>query len=361
MAYGFETYTAGGVLTSGQSMVGGRVFIGIISKIADLVHNTVTTYTYPDVPGGSYLRVYQVGAGEHSWVIGTNGSSQATVTLTSTYKTPSLIASTPITTLLVFATKTTEPSYGIETTNDAGDRIVSTLFPAPEYLGKVTFSSTPSSSWDAAEAGYWAYSHITSSSLGSGRNRIILWALTDNAGDCWFNGTTFVASSVSGAYNITAQYIRPPATSYTMPTAYVFALDGLSSSSDAYGIRVYNAAGAMTFDGGLRHMDIRAIETTLAYPTTTGSSNTYSFSSLSGTPAILVPMYQKETWVWTSGQLFSTGKRWVGGVRKNGTTLYSRLTCRDPLYEDNPSITGTVYWGQATGLMQAVVDASVLP
>jgi hypothetical protein len=334
-----------------QTMPGGRVFVDKIVRDRETT-GIVTTYTYANVAAGSHLRVLQVGAGAHSWVVGTS-SGQATVTLTAVNSATGRAATT---TLYVFAAVTNEPTFGIQLTNDSGERTASTVYPCPEFVGRVTFSGTPSSTTDMEEDGYWRYTHTTSTSIGSGRNRIVLWKLPSNAGDVWFRGTNFIEDSVTGAYNISASYYTPVGTPYTVPEAFVFALDGLVSSGATYGIRLYDPTGVLLFDGAKDHMVIKGYETTVDYPTSTGITNTYAgLATMTGTPAFFVPGYQRE--VWTNNGLVSQGQFYSGTVRKNGSTLYTKLI-RTGKDNDDALLGITYEFGLSTNITQVVVDAT---
>jgi hypothetical protein len=358
MAYGTEVKLASGKVTTNQTLPGGRVFLGLLVRSKETA-GTVTVYTYPDVPGGSNLRVLQVGAGAHVWSAGTNGSGQATMTLTALTTRDTGFSPIPQTRLYVFTVATNEPDYGISMVNDAGERTVSGLFPAAEFLGKITFSSTPSSSYDVYEGTYWRFNHTSApTSLGAGRTRMILWSLPNTTDDVWFTGTPFLSSAGTGSYSLNASYIRDPGTAFTMPEAFMFAIDGISPSAETYGMQVFNPSGQLTYDAGLDHMILRGYETGLSYPTSPGTINSFSASYFSGnTPAFSIPTFAKETWS-SAGQV-SNGKYYTGGVRRNGSTLESRLVKTDVMFEDIGGITGTYYYGAVSNLPQLVVDSTL--
>jgi hypothetical protein len=351
--YGINVLRSDGVAIASQSMPGGRIFLQKIDRAVETA-GTVTAYTYSLVPGGTYLRVVQVGRGAHSWATGTDGSGNATLTLTANAND----GSQPNTTLYVFATKTTEPNYGILMVNDAGERTVSSVYPCAEFLGKFTFSSTPDLSSNIAAIGgsaYTEYTHYsTASTLGSGRERLVLWSLPSTANDVWFVGDNFIPATVTTSYQLAAKIYRAPATSWTMPEAFVFALTGMSASSGNYGMRVYNASGGLMFDAGLSHMIVKGYETTLGYPST--GTSTITASSFTGiTPAISIPDYE----VWQgapNGTSTSLVSDWRGVVRRNGTTLYGKRVCLESA--TGPRLTYTYDEGLYASLTQLVVSAT---
>lgn len=354
MAYGIQVVRADGTAIVNQTMPGGRLFVDKVVRNKE-TPGTVTTYTFPDVSSGTYLKVVSVGPGSHTWTTGTSGGS-ATLTLTAT-NSPPLRSATTV--LFVFTTQTVEPDFGIMTVNDAGERTISSIFPCPEFLGKVTFSPTPTSSTDMAENGFVMYNHVSTSSLGAGRNRMILWSLPDNTNDCWFTtSNSFIDSSFTGTYNLTASFITTPGTGYTVGVAYIFALDGLTTGANPYGLRVYDQAGAVTFDSSYKLMVIKGIDNELDYPDVSDVINTYTgLSFMAGaTPAFLVPLFKKE--VWTITGFTSHGSLYSGALRKNGSTLYSRLIKTDTDSDDVNLFTGTFLFGDNTDIVQVAVTAA---
>lgn len=339
--YGTALYKANGSTPLiNQGLAGGSLYLATVSVAA----GSSQTFTYADVPGGAYLRVMLVQAGGHSFSIGTNGSGQATVTFsangTSSYATIAFI----------FATQTTEPSYGVSLINDDGERLVSTLFGVPEFLGAVTTSGSLAS-------GYWT----ASTSLGAGRKRMILWKIPDTTYIA-FQGDCYVADSVTGSYTLTCKSFTFTGSESMpfAPVAYVFALDGLSAGSESYGMRVFTASGAVTFDSGKQMLALL-------------KSQTYSFgdsitiSSMSGiTPAVLLP---SPTAQYGSSSSYFAGydtitgdplygyilSNYYGTLRKNGTTLYTAYTYVDAGTSWTPN---DFYNGQGTGLVTIVTDSA---
>jgi hypothetical protein len=352
MTYGLLTQRPNGMPLIDPTLIGGRVYVGKYTAAA----GASASYTFPNIPGHGRLRVLQIAAGGHSYALSTNGSGQAVITFT-----PYSQTSSRSTTVFLFTTYTTEPDYGVLTTNDAGQRTVSGLFPVPEFLGKVTFSNTPSSSYDTADGTYWVYDHLSATSLGAGRERLVLWSLPENTYDCWFKGTTNISNTVTGSFNLRARFIRAPTDPYSMPEAFVFALDGLTTSSDTYGIRVFDQSGNITFDSGRDHMVIKGFETTVDYPSSSGSTLTFpglSTLTASNVPVMLIPSYGKDVWARITASS-STEKSYEAGVRRVGSTLYTRLVLLSTAYEDIGGTTHTNEWGVRTDLMQLVLDGAL--
>lgn len=326
-----------------QGLSGGTLYVDTITVAA----GTSQTFTYSSVPGGANLRVMLVDAGAHSFSVGTNGSGQATVTVTYVPGYNSGYA----TTLFVFCTLTTEPSYGVELINDAGERLVSSIFPVPEFLGAVTATYTGGGSWP----GYWG----ATTSLGAGRKRMILWKIPDTS-EASFQGTCYVADTVTGSYTLSCKAFSNTAESFAAPVAYIYALTGLQASSDTYGMRVYTAAGAVTFDSGRQMLSLLKAQTYSFY-------DSPSIPSMSGlSVALLLPSINAQyaassqymigidgitgEIIW--GYLYALS---FGTIRKNGTTLYTDYRVVDGGSGSSPI---DVYNGQDTGLLTVITNTA---
>ena len=277
MAYGFQVNKSGTSIAD-NVMIGGRIYVDLIYKETE-TSGTTTTYTYTAVPGHTKLRIQQVGGGTHTYALSTNGSGQAVITLTATAN-PSTL-SVPFTLLLVFATETTETGYGVLTTNDAGERIISAVYPVPEFIGKLTFGGTATSSYGTGEGSYVYNNHRATSSIGASRERFILYAMPQTNEDVWITAPSHISSAVSGSFDLDIGVITPSGTPYYLPEAYIFGLTGLTASSDAYGMRVLDDVGNVTFDSGRNHLVLAGLENIASYPTSTGTINSFAPTSLS--------------------------------------------------------------------------------
>lgn len=339
--YGTAVYRANGTTPLiNQGLSGGSLYLDTI----EIAAGGSTSRTYPDVPGGSYIRVMLVQAGAHSYTIGTNGSGQATLSVNYT------ATSSGTTVLFVFATQTTEPTYGISLINDAGERLVSGIFPVPEFLGAVTTTFGGAS----GISGYWS----ASTSLGAGRKRMILWKIPDTT-DTGFQGTCYVSDTVTGSYSVMATAYGSDTLS-AAPVAYVFAVTGLNTGTESYGIRVYNASGGITFDSGKGMLALLKSQTY-------NNSDSMTVSQMSGiTPLILLPsptaQYGSSS-MYFAGYDTITGEplygyiyfTYVATLRKNGTTLYSVYK----FWESGSGWTPNDYFnGQDTGLVTIVSDSA---
>ena len=355
MSYGLEILRNDGTKIVSDTMPGGRCFVQVLT-LATQTLGTTSTYTFSNVPGGESLRLYTMKAGMHSWSTGTNLSGQAVLNVTA-YGTFPAIQSR----LLVFAVKTTESfsnDIGISLVNDQGERTVSALYPCSEFLGKVTLNSTPTTTATTADGYNW-YTHDLSTSLGANRTRFILWNLPSNSDDTWYAGDAYVSSGTSGSYSLQMQ-VATKAGSYTLPEGFVFGLDGISASSDTYGVRIYDAGSSLTFDAGLDHMVIKAIEQGIAFDTS-GATNTYTLSSLgSGTPAYSLPPFYSERWTADPNPLNISSHVVIkqGFIKRDGSDYKTQvITLQDYTEDSRKNINWT--WGVTSGLVVLVVNSAL--
>ena len=96
-------------------------------------------------------------------------------------------------------------------------------------------------------SGYVKREYRTSTVTASG-NFIVMWTLPNSTADVWYNFETSTTSM--GGYLTLWVYANSTGVdlTYTLPTGYLFAISSLPASTDAYGLRLFNAAGTKTFD-----------------------------------------------------------------------------------------------------------------
>lgn len=351
MSYGIKIKRNDGTEILNDTMPGGRVFLQDLS-LPTQTSGTTSTYTYANVPGGECLRLYTMKSGMHTWTTGTNNLGQATINVTAYGTFPNIQSR-----LLAFAVKTSETfsnSIGLSIVNDQGERTVSALYPCAQFLGKLTLQNSPWDSGTTADGYNWYKHSINSTSSGSGRTRFILWNLPSNADDTYYSGDSYVSSATSGSYTVDMT-VATTAGSYTLPEGFLFALDNITASSDTYGLRIYDAGGNLTFDAGLDHMVIKAIESGISYD---GTFTLSSFSS--GTPAFSHFPYYSEKWTADPNPLNISSNVIIkqGFAKRNGTSLITKLITMQNYTEDSRrNINWT--WGVKTGLITLVVDSSL--
>lgn len=358
MAFGMETYNSNGTIKYvSPDTVSGRIFVDLISKTPDATSGTQTHYTYAAVSSHTSLILYNIGKLSHDATLSTV-SGDAVVTLTSKPPYDGGGPPEPTSNFLVFTKQVTEPSYGIETLNSAGETILSTEYPVPEFLGTISPPSTPTYDFDIRESGYREYIHNVSSSLGSGRNRIVLWDLATNTDDCWVYCDSLIPSSYTGSTQYSVSVIRPTSSTITVPTGYIFALDGHSPSSDTYGARVFDSSGNVVFDTGKKHLNLVTVANTMQFPTVTGTTTSTTLATgFSVTNAIfMLGYFEKETWVWQSVNR-SRNNIYRAATRRDGSVLYGKLFHISNTTEDYGVPSATYTWGDATLITQIFADA----
>lgn len=314
MAYGISVFN-GTYDNINPQAVGGAIFVQriFISSATNSVY-----YDFPNIPNASNIKLYYVVAGVHSADI-TNLTVGVRITFTATAST-----NRRDTDVLIFTTGVTEPAYGIVTFNSNGEKLISTTYPIPKFLGKVTVGSTYTSS-DVYGSNYRRYIHTgTTSSLGAGTDRLILWALPNQSGDVWFSGRSFVDSSVTGSYDLYPQFLVPTTgATYTLPEAFIFSLSGYSASSDTYGLRLYGSTGNLLFDSGNKHLYIKEVAD--SNYTEAGFSMPLSYTN----PAVLIPAFTR---------LHAVNFRvntYGGFVKRQNSIFYSKLMLSSSYVDDS--------------------------
>lgn len=347
MAYGMNVYSPSGKIILGPDVLEGRIFIDQALATA----GNSTSYTYSGVASHTEILIYPTGFNSHSHTLSTVSSSAVlTLTAKSTLGYPAVDSY-----FLIFAKDTIEPSYGLECYNSSGKRIVSVSYPVPEYLGTVTAStSTSNTQYGDSDTDYTEYFYeYDISSLGSGRDRLVLYNLATNTNDCWFS-----ADSIPSANKCIATVSRNPTSSFTMPTAYVFALNGHTASSDTYGARIFNSSSGVVFDSGLKHMVFKSVGATLDIPTT--NSTTYSGSyttglTTTGDALFMFPRAQSLDQVRINSSSYQS-TIYTAGIRRDGTTLYTRVFSQGTNNYSGDVSSSTYYHGDFTNITQAFCD-----
>lgn len=344
MSYGLRTYNAAGVITSDPTLRPGGFFVGTLHAPG----GSTVSQTYADVTPGT-LRVYQATRGYHTPSVSGN-----TVTLTPTGTSghrDSLAA--------IFTTKPVEPTYGISVFNNFGDLQFSTKYPSPEYLGRVTLGAGVYKGKVAS--GHNRTEWFTASVPGAGRTRMILWIIPDGWTNLWWKTSYSYISGTSGC-GIDAYYgDRVPV---TPPQGLVFALDGITASASNYGIRVFDGAGGLTFDGGLRHWNLTSFTPGFSYPNWVIPGipveesypiyNPFVLNVAEGIPAnaaIFFSDFQQEK------QVTGSYSEYVGVIQRKGNNVYGgrietyRTSSTDPVFNRE--------YGQRLDIPMPIVDGSL--
>lgn len=323
MSFGIQSFKNATIKNIDPTMLGGRVFVKFINQAYTA---TTIDIPIPNVSSHTYLKIYTVEPGSYFVTSYTSAGGVATVRL-NPYSHLQQYASNTV--LIVFATQTVEPDYGILSVNDAGERLVSSIYPVPQFLQKITFDSNvnPAGNWSPLRGTSIHYSS-TPVSLGAGRQKIALYTIPENAADVWYILDSYVGT---GTPYLTLYIEGPETASYALPEAFIFALDNPIPSSDTYGLRIYGPSptSELLFDSGHTYIDIKGFNSVSYFSTATSSTIPNV-----GTTAYLIPSYIYENAQQISNQMASYFYEYKGAVKRSGNTLFSKRVLVSRYYED---------------------------
>lgn len=325
MTFGLEIRDASGLLTTTTYKAGGAVFLQKIEQEPD----TGQTYTFTDIPGGAYLRVNQVGAGGHYYVVGTNGSNQATLQVIARSNTsPQAYQSS---TFLIFATLTTEASapFGVALFNESGERIASNLYNTPQFAYKVPQANWSLTSTQAvfAPSGYTAYDYTISFTSDGPGEKLIYFNLPVNSNNTWYAP----AGSYSNIMNAFTKSFRIISnTTPVLPQAFLFRATNLIQSSGQMGLQIRNASGVIVFDSSMTHLVIEAYTSDVNYPLGNspeplGTIKTFPNVFVDNTSIVLVPHHFQTRFNKVPAINQTYVSNFTGAVRRNGTSLQTQM------------------------------------
>ena len=396
MTYGIQVTGPAGNEIVNLSMSGGRSYVQEIRREWAPPGGQTFTYTFPNIPSGDDLVIYVVQLGPFNWNVSTV-NNQAVLTLTANVPSGNGLFGSfyTETALLVFTKKTVETfnnDYGVAFVNDAGERIVSAIYPTAEFIGKLQFSPVPDNWLEGGfnalpRSSYYMHRHQSSpTSMGSGRKRIILWNLPSTSEEQWYAcDTSYIPSTVTGNFQVECQIVSGIGNGYALPEAYVFAVDGINNSSDNYGVRIYDASGRVTFDGGLNHMVIKSFYNGMDFnideiifrpdyqdrnpgffiPDAAGPANSYTINGFDGiVPLIFLPtLFIEEGIPIASQYIIQTYYVYyhTGMVRKTGNTLLLRAITTGFNQED--AALASIFWWESGSVYSngtVIVDATPL-
>jgi hypothetical protein len=191
-------------------------------------------------------------------------------------------------------------AYGLRIINDASELLVDSSYVNPTFVQKLEFNTAPSAGEEYARTdlhpGYTRRFYSTPTvNIGTG-NYIVLWSLPDSMvpgqpeKDVWYLFPTSVAQNNLQFDCSVFATTSTSSTSYTLPTAYIFAIDApgvnaLSSSGPA--LRMFNTAGVKTFDSNFVQLVPYSISDNFALPTNDTATNLYL--PVPTNPAYLLP------------------------------------------------------------------------
>ena len=235
--------------------------------------------------------------------------------------------------IVVLTSQTLEPAYGLSFVNDLNERLVSTLFNAGNYVGNATVSAASIRTEDTS-----VYSYTFSSP--SATSPLIFWKYP-SVGE-WYCSSTDTAKRV---------LVRSSTVPSSYPVGYVFDMSP-SSSSDTYGIRVRNASGQVTFDGGHRPLRVAGVLTGASFST---SENSYT--------TVTDAAYCTNLYYFVGGRGgnnggYQTGVEYYGSMRHSGSTLYTKKSSMYVEPDSWPYGAAEVQLGNTSGLIIPYIDTS---
>ena len=148
-------------------------------------------------------------------------------------------------------------AYGLRILNDNLELLIDSEYVNPTFVQKLEFNTTPTStesgiyvdSLNQLHAGYLKNTHTTPVAVLNSGNYIVLWGIPDTGYiDVYYN---FPTSVMDVNRTLTCEVYSGGSFIYTLPTAYIFAVDpgGLSTlSSSAPALRMYNSSQQLTFN-----------------------------------------------------------------------------------------------------------------
>lgn len=237
-------------------------------------------------------------------------------------------------------------SFGFSFVNDSGEYLVNQDTVTPMLFTKVNFGSAVATYFTVE--GYTGYQHaVTGYSYGTPTGDYLTFmTLPSSASVVYFNfdGSAMNVFCAAG-------------TSYTLPEVYIFSLTNHATPSGTHGIKVWKADGTtVAFDSRIRPLAITSMPGTTTVNNSTETS--LALGTLPTKPAFMVPYYAQE--IWTRQGLTSTSDvaEYMGGYRRNGSTLFLKGIG----YQTEAlgfGVSTTYTYGQTTGLSFPIIDAAL--
>jgi hypothetical protein len=349
MSHGLAVYNAAGVEIMRTPDVSGGVFVGSYTMPA----GSSGTFTFPQCAIGS-LRVLQHTTGTHSWTISSSGGQPV---INYTAYTPANGITLP-TGIFVFTVDPTLSAFGFIANNLLGERVVDSTFVKPEFLGKFSLSAVGGPA--AIQNAGWNRQNYQSATqtVGTGRTRIVLYDFPDTgSNDVYFAASTALIAPGASSFVCAARAFYATGASWSVPQAYVFAIDGLAAGG-GWGLQVFNASGQLTYEASKSHMNIRALGNGYAYPVFSLFSysftpNSYGLPTLPAGPAAFLTPFSAQRWEPT-GPLSSESRFYEGGMRRSGSTLFTRIFHVTTFTED-AAFSGENYYGSRENIALPVI------
>lgn len=269
-------------------------------------------------------------------------------------------------------------AYGLRIINDDSELLIDSEYFNPTFVQKIEFNTTATLTEAATgyiHPGYIKREYTSSTAvpfIGVGSTYIVMWTLPDNgASDIYYNFETSIAYSLSNLICYVYANSTGSALTYTLPTAYIFAIDALgleNIASTGPALRMYNSANPQrkTFDSNLLQLVPYSITDTFAFSISGTNPNNYGTTPVSialsvpTNPIFMLPDYHALRI--NKGPVNSIAHQeylYQTAFKRIGTTLYTRLYVVDYYNEDYawPLTQTTFTSGNNNQLSVIVADA----
>lgn len=271
-------------------------------------------------------------------------------------------------------------AYGLRIINDDSELLIDSDYINPTFLQKLEFDTTPTlveAATGYIHPGYIKREYKSTSAVtagAAGNAYIVMWTLPDNgSNDIYYNFDTSIALLNEKLTCYVYANSTGTALTYTLPTAYVFAVtaEGISSIPSAGpALRMYNSDSPQkkTFDSNLVQLAPYSITDTFAFSVSGANVNNYGTTpvsislSIPTNPIFMLPDFHALRI--NKGPINSLAHQeylYETAFRRVGTTLYTRLFVVDYTNEDYAwPITQTTFTsGNNNQLSVIVADANL--
>jgi len=271
-------------------------------------------------------------------------------------------------------------AYGLRIINDDSELLIDSEYFNPTFVQKIEFNTTPTITEAATgfmHPGYIKREYVSSTAapfIGTGSSYVVMWTLPDNGtSDVYYNFETSIAYSQNNLLCYVYANSTGSALTYTLPTAYIFAVDALgleNTTSTGPALRMYNSANPQrkTFDSNLVQLVPYSITDTFAFSISGTNPNNYGTTPVSinlsvpTNPIFMLPDFHAlRINKGAAGSIAHEEYLYQTAFKRVGNTLYTRLYVVDYYNEDYawPLTQTTFTSGNNNQLSVIVADANL--
>jgi hypothetical protein len=269
-------------------------------------------------------------------------------------------------------------TYGLRIINDDSELLIDSEYLNPTFVQKLEFDTTATLVEAASgfiHPGYIRREYKTTNTVSmgvAGMAYVVMWTLPDNgANDIYYNFDSSVAYLTEKLTCYVYANSTGAALTYTLPTAYVFAVTaaGINSlTSTGHALRMYNSAGQKTFDSNFVQLAPYSISDTFAFSVSGANVNNYGTTPVSislsvpSNPIFMLPDFHAlRVNKGPTNSIAHQEYLYEPAFKRVGSTLYSRLYVVDYYNEDYawPLTQTTFTSGNNNQLSIIVADANL--